>query len=126
MNIALQKEIDNLEQERIKLKDALRSQALVRGERAVSMGLNVEDLIAVEDYAARLRSGGGDKGATNRTNFCFIDWNFKLETNYIFAVVGGRPTLGNAHLEKLAVELERVHVEAAEARETLDKTEARL
>jgi centrosomal protein CEP290 len=48
------------------LKDALRSQALGRGERAVAMGLNVEDLVAVEDYAARLRAGDGEKGGANR------------------------------------------------------------
>ena len=66
MNIALQKELEILEDERVKLKQQLRTQALARGERAVAMGLSVEDLTAVEDYAARLR--GGDASILSGNN----------------------------------------------------------
>ncbi|KAJ3333648.1 hypothetical protein HDU76_005628 [Blyttiomyces sp. JEL0837] len=107
LNLTLQKEVDALEEERLKMKESLRLQALARGERAVAMGLNVEDLTAVEEYAARLR--GGDSGAAQTAQ-------------------GGlrpqRPVLNNAQLEKLTIELERVHVEAAEARERVEKLEA--
>ncbi|KAJ3415066.1 hypothetical protein HDV05_005592 [Chytridiales sp. JEL 0842] len=107
LNVTLQKEIDELESERVKLKDSLRIQALARGERAVAMGLSVEDLIAVEDYATRLR--GGDKSSPG-------------------SVIGRaqRPVINNEQLQKLTIELERVHIESGEAREKLEKTEAQL
>ncbi|KAJ3239734.1 hypothetical protein HDU81_005450 [Chytriomyces hyalinus] len=104
LNIALQKEIDTLEQERLKLKDALRLQALSRGERAVAMGLGVEELTAVEEYAAKLR--GSD------------DTPFDIRS-----AKSSRPVLNNAQLEKLTIELERIHVEAAEARERCEIAE---
>ncbi|KAI9366012.1 hypothetical protein DFJ73DRAFT_955828 [Zopfochytrium polystomum] len=104
LNETLRKEVDILEQERIKLKDELRKQALFRGERAVAMGLPVEDLVAVEEYAAKLRIGEALQA----------DRDARL----------GRPVISNAQLEKLAIELERVHVEAAEAREKIERTEA--
>ncbi|KAJ3236898.1 hypothetical protein HDU78_004338 [Chytriomyces hyalinus] len=104
LNIALQKEIDTLEHERLKLKDALRLQALSRGERAVAMGLGVEELTAVEEYAAKLR--GSD------------DTPFDIRS-----AKSSRPVLNNAQLEKLTIELERIHVEAAEARERCEIAE---
>ncbi|KAJ1568507.1 hypothetical protein HK405_001162, partial [Cladochytrium tenue] len=66
------------------------------------MGLDVQDLTAVENYAAKLRSG--DKPTSEKG-------------------IANRPTLNNEQLEKLAIELERVHVEAAEAREKIDRLE---
>ncbi|KAJ3018475.1 UNVERIFIED_CONTAM: hypothetical protein HDU68_011137 [Siphonaria sp. JEL0065] len=106
--IALQREVDTLEQERLKLKEALRLQALNRGERAVAMGLGVEELTAVEEYAAKLR--GKDESSPSDVR--------SAKTQ--------RPVLNNAQLEKLTIELERVHVEAAEAREKCDATERDL
>lgn len=56
-NIALRKEIDALEEERIKMKSQLRLQAMEKGERAIKLGLKAEDLITLEDYANKLRQG---------------------------------------------------------------------
>ncbi|KAI8621520.1 hypothetical protein BC830DRAFT_180184 [Chytriomyces sp. MP71] len=105
--IALQKEVDALEEERLKLKESLRTQALSRGERAVAMGLGVEELTAVEEYAAKLR--GNDDSP--------VDIRFAKTQ---------RPVLNNSQLEKLTIELERVHVEASEARERYDNAEKDL
>ncbi|KAJ3076959.1 hypothetical protein HDU98_010253 [Podochytrium sp. JEL0797] len=107
LTIALQKEVDSLEQERLKLKEQLRLQALNRGERAVAMGLGVEELTAVEEYAAKLR--GSDESPMD-----------------VRSAKSARPLLNNVQLEKLTVELERIHVEAAEAREKSDATEKEL
>ena len=56
MNITLQEEIRKLEEERLQLKAQTRLHALQRGDRAVEFGLSVEELIAVEEYADRMRS----------------------------------------------------------------------
>ncbi|KAJ3177182.1 hypothetical protein HK101_010313, partial [Irineochytrium annulatum] len=107
LNAALKKEVENLEEERIQLKNRLRTQALATGERAVAMGLSAEDLMAVEEYVTKLRSkddaGKNAEGEAVR-----------------------RPVLSNQQLEKLTIELERVHVEAADARERVEELQAKL
>eukprot|EP01135_Chromosphaera_perkinsii_P004075 Nk52_evm6s268 gene=Nk52_evmTU6s268 len=57
VNRVLEKDVEKLEEERIKLKSQMRLQAMNRGERAVQLGLTTEDLEAVEDYAEQLREG---------------------------------------------------------------------
>ncbi|KAJ3344968.1 hypothetical protein HDU83_004566 [Entophlyctis luteolus] len=105
--IQLQKEVDELEKDRMKLKESLRLQAISRGERAVAMGLGVEELTAVEEYAAKLR--GKDNSPVD-----------------LQSVRSSRPVLNNVQLEKLTIELERVHVEAAETREKLESSEKEI
>lgn len=55
--LTLKGEIDKLEEERIALKAKLRLKALDRGERAIELGLDAEDLMQIEEYAEKLRSG---------------------------------------------------------------------
>jgi type IV secretory pathway VirJ component len=57
MNRRYEKEIQDLEEERLKLKAALRLQAMNDGERALKLGLDYDNLLAVERYADRLREG---------------------------------------------------------------------
>ena len=52
VNRVLKKEIERLEEERQKMKSQLIKQAMHRGERAVQLGLNTEDLVTVEELAA--------------------------------------------------------------------------
>ncbi len=55
LNLRLRQEIDSMEEERLQLKHSLRLQALERGERAVSFGLEPSDLIKLEKFAESLR-----------------------------------------------------------------------
>ncbi|KAI9202124.1 uncharacterized protein BJ171DRAFT_515759 [Polychytrium aggregatum] len=103
LNSTLQNEISRLEEERLALKSQLRLQALERGERAVALGLRAEDLEAVEEYAMNLRHGTGAAPAEGKAPI--------------------RPVINNEQLEKLAIELERVHVEAYEARQQITSME---
>eukprot|EP01116_Phalansterium_solitarium_P011121 TRINITY_DN2672_c0_g1_i11.p1 TRINITY_DN2672_c0_g1~~TRINITY_DN2672_c0_g1_i11.p1 ORF type:complete len:1321 (+),score=614.05 TRINITY_DN2672_c0_g1_i11:278-4240(+) len=50
-------DIAQLEEERLRLKQAMRSQALNQGERAVKQGLSADKLAALDAFADRLRSG---------------------------------------------------------------------
>ncbi|KAJ3083752.1 hypothetical protein HK102_000920, partial [Quaeritorhiza haematococci] len=104
LNITLKREIDKLEEERLSLKARLRLHALERGERAVELGLSAEDLLAVEDYVAKLREGHDHQETVSR------------------AV---RPVLNNDQLEKLTIELERVHVEVEECRKKIELLEVK-
>ncbi|KAI9190385.1 hypothetical protein H9P43_001819 [Blastocladiella emersonii ATCC 22665] len=56
VNSKLLEEINSLENERIELKRQVRLQALERGERALKLGLTVEQLYALESLADRMRS----------------------------------------------------------------------
>ncbi|KAI9216941.1 hypothetical protein BC828DRAFT_280351 [Blastocladiella britannica] len=51
----MQREIDTLEKERVELKRQVRLQALERGERALKLGLTVDQLYALESLADRMR-----------------------------------------------------------------------
>ncbi|KAH3726744.1 centrosomal protein of 290 kDa-like [Dreissena polymorpha] len=53
--IMLQKEIEDLEEERINLKQKIRKMAQHLGHRAVALGLTAEDMIAVQDYTETLK-----------------------------------------------------------------------
>ncbi|XP_052811330.1 centrosomal protein of 290 kDa-like [Mya arenaria] len=53
--IMLQKEIEDLEEERINLKQKIRKMAQQLGHRAVALGLTAEDMIAVHDYTETLK-----------------------------------------------------------------------
>lgn len=54
-------QIERLEEERLELKGKLRKQALHRGQRAVELGLTVEDLAVAE------LSDDGDRGELHVT-----------------------------------------------------------
>eukprot|EP00741_Cyanophora_paradoxa_P015620 tig00020903_g15079.t1 len=56
-NLQYMREVQTLEEERMQLKAELRLSALHRGERAVRLGLDIEDLEALESYADQLREG---------------------------------------------------------------------
>ena len=83
----------------------MRLHAIESGERAIGLGLKVEDLIAVEDYATKLRHG-------------LVDSADELDQKNL-----KRPVINNEQLEKLTFELERIHHEAHESREGLRKAE---
>lgn len=53
-NAALESEVDELEEERLKLKKALRVKALGRGDRAAVLQMSVEKLTALEEMQAGL------------------------------------------------------------------------
>lgn len=102
LNTQLQSEIDRLEEERLQMKAAMRLHALEKGERAVQLGMTAEDLAEVEDYAERLRVKRGGLSSKKGVATTIIN---------------------SEQLEKLAVELERAHVDASEAREETKKLE---
>ena len=101
--ITLKKEIESLEEERIQLKSSLRMQAMERGERAVALGLTAKDLASVEEYADNLRNGSSSKNATKETVGATIS----------------RPVLNISQLDKLTLELERLHLDGIETKEKL-------
>ncbi|KAJ3204190.1 hypothetical protein HDU67_009732 [Dinochytrium kinnereticum] len=107
LNATLQKEVESLEDERIKLKSRLRNEAALTGDRAVSMGLNAEELIAVEEYASRLRSGQKTESPLGGS-------------------LDGRPVVINGQLEKLVIELERLHVDSEESRTKISELQSQL
>jgi chromosome segregation ATPase len=100
--LTLKAEIDKLEEERILLKSRVRLQALERGERAIELGLDAADLMAVEEYAEKLRAGS-------------------IPTE---KVSSSRPSL--PQLDGLLIQLERNYIEHTETREKLQQTEERL
>lgn len=99
LNETLKTEIDKLESERLELKSQMRVHSLERGSRAVELGLTAEDLVAVEQYAAKLRYG--------------IDAQSESTSGGRFK----KPDLQGKELEKLVLELERTHLEASDARD---------
>ncbi|KAJ3119912.1 hypothetical protein HK098_005020, partial [Nowakowskiella sp. JEL0407] len=105
----LQSEVNKLEQERIDLKQKCRVGALERAEKAVvEFGIGVEDFIAVQCFAEKLRSRGAE----------VADGSFTEKIQ--------RPEISNEHLEKLLIELERINVEAQESREKAEKLQREL
>ncbi len=52
-----EQEIQELEEERLRLKAAVRMDALNQGERAIKLGLSSQGLRALENYAKRLKEG---------------------------------------------------------------------
>ncbi|KAJ3272293.1 hypothetical protein HDV01_005832 [Terramyces sp. JEL0728] len=102
--LALQKEIEALEEERLQFKAKLRLQAMERGERAVELGLDVSDLIAVEEYADRLRRG-----------------DVKKDT-----IQDARPLIRETKFEKLLTQLENSFVVQTETREKLEKNQEKM
>ncbi|KAJ3157599.1 hypothetical protein HDU86_003251 [Geranomyces michiganensis] len=101
LNAELRSEIDRLEEERLHLKASMRLHAIERGERAVALGMTVNDLAKVEDFAERLRLKNGSRPFRKRSG---------THDSYT------APTVDTKQLEKLVVELERAQVDAAEAR----------
>ncbi|KAI8813314.1 hypothetical protein BJ742DRAFT_789891 [Cladochytrium replicatum] len=106
---ALQAEVQVLEEERIQLKRKLRHHAIDRGTRAVELGLTNGELLAVEEYAERI------KGKQNIANISTANI-LHLEQN----------ATSNAQLDNLAVELERAHLNTEEAQEKSTRLEKRL
>ncbi|KAK6098993.1 40S ribosomal protein S26 [Batrachochytrium dendrobatidis] len=103
LNIHLRQEIDRLEEERLQLKSGLRFQALERGERAIALGLTAQDLMSVEEYSNKLRLGtNGQMNTTTSTTKEII-----------------RPILNIDQLDKLTLELERLHVDGIETKQQL-------
>lgn len=102
LNVTLRSEIDGLEEERLDLKKKLRLHAMERGDRAVGLGLNASDLLAVQDYAEALRHGQVPHG-----------------------VKDGKvaPEINLEQLDKLVIELERCHVDQEELRNKLAEQE---
>jgi chromosome segregation ATPase len=100
--LTLKAEIDKLEEERIALKSKVRLQALERGERAIELGLDAADLMAVEEYAEKLRAGS-------------------IPTE---RVSSSRPSL--PQLDGLLIQLEKNYIEHTETRERLQQAEERL
>lgn len=76
------------------------------------MGLSAEDLIAVEDYAAKLRHASIDDA----------NGSFSVAVDDI-KERGLRPHIKNEQLEKLTNEIERLHFENSEARSALKEHE---
>jgi hypothetical protein len=108
LNSTLQTEIEKLEVERLDLKAKMRVYSLERGTRAVELGLTADDLVAVEQYAAKLRYGTEDESANHHPA------TFK------------KPTLQGKELEKLVLELERTHLEASDARDQVKAQDAEI
>lgn len=90
------------------------------------MGLTVEDLIQVEDYAAKLRHGSesfDEKLCASSDNENEIIGSRSLNPQ---SGLPRRPSLTNKQLDKLTFELERLHHESKENRDLIRRTEADL
>ncbi|TPX37071.1 hypothetical protein SmJEL517_g00935 [Synchytrium microbalum] len=101
LNQTLRGEVERLEEERVLLKSQLRMRALEQGQRAVELGLTAEELIDLEDYTDRLRS---KSHVADKSSAPAVVHHTVIHPTHA-------PTL-----DKLALELERVHVESAESR----------
>ncbi|KAJ3315578.1 hypothetical protein HDV04_001992 [Boothiomyces sp. JEL0838] len=102
--LTLQQEIDKLEEERLQFKSKLRLQAMERGERAVELGLDVSDLIAVEEYAEKLRKGDIRKESLHES----------------------RPIIQETKFVKLLTQLENSFIMQTEVREKLEKNQEKM
>ncbi|KAJ3256947.1 hypothetical protein HK103_005065 [Boothiomyces macroporosus] len=102
--LTLQQEIDKLEEERLQFKSKLRLQAMERGERAVELGLDVSDLIAVEEYAEKLRKGDIRKESLHES----------------------RPIIQETKFDKLLTQLENSFIMQTEVREKLEKNQEKM
>jgi hypothetical protein len=87
------------------------------------MGLNVEDLIQVEDYAAKLRHG---LKPTTTDSSSSDEGKSKNATSRSQLAAPRRPSISNKQLEKLSFELERLHHESQECRDMLRDAEGSL
>jgi hypothetical protein len=85
------------------------------------MGLNVQDLIQVEDYAAKLRHGINVSATESSSE---EERGVKSKDSRSYAP--RRPSVTNKQLEKLSFELERLHHESQEGRDLLRETEGNL
>ncbi|KAJ3218623.1 hypothetical protein HK099_004994 [Clydaea vesicula] len=130
LNVCLQKEVDDLEEERLKLKSELRFQSREKGENAIAMGLTVDDLIAVEDYANKLRMGAdtSNDSLDEKTRGLKIKKKNGDGTEEKSRGLGNisRPNLSNNQLDKFLLELERTHVEGEEYREAISTLQTDL
>ncbi|KAI8819593.1 uncharacterized protein EV422DRAFT_98258 [Fimicolochytrium jonesii] len=113
LNAQLQGEIDALEDERLRLKAAMRLRALERGEKGARMGLTAEEMVDLEAYVDKMRARHhSEKGGRRRP------LSMPAQHHTRQAVVG------DELLEKLSVELERAQIDAGEAREEVKRLQA--
>ncbi|KXS15083.1 hypothetical protein M427DRAFT_70180 [Gonapodya prolifera JEL478] len=111
VNVTLRKEVDALEEERIKLKSQLRVRAVEVAGRAAEAGLSGEEMMEVEEYAESLRRGEVTSGhATSSRSDRPTD----------------RPHIENQQLDRLAYQLERAALDLQEERDARRAAEETL
>ncbi|KAJ3336777.1 hypothetical protein HDU93_002170 [Gonapodya sp. JEL0774] len=112
VNVTLRKEIDALEEERLKLKSELRLRAVEVAGRAAEVGLSGEEMMKVEEYAEALRIGGARSSSIAMTT--------------VSTAQEHRPQIQNHQLDRLAYQLERAALDLQEERSARQVAEKSL